>query len=156
MDSNQIFAFGPYRLDVRERLLLKDGAPVLLTPKAFEILCVLVLRAGHLVSKEELLTEVWRDSFVEESSIARNVYLLRKALGNEAEGQSYIQTIPRQGYRFVGEVEEVGSRVPETARSEASVSHTAVTSYVPVTGQLASRDCLPINFSSGFWHCLAR
>lgn len=130
MDSNQIFDFGPYRLDVRERLLLKDGTTVLLTPKAFEILCVLVLRAGHLVSKEELLTEVWRDSFVEESSIARNVYLLRKALGDEAEGQSYIQTVPRQGYRFVGEVKDVISR-NEREQSEASVSHTAVTSYAP-------------------------
>lgn len=133
MDSNQIFDFGSYRLDVRERLLLKDGAPVLLTPKAFEILCVLVLRAGHLVTNEELLAEVWRDSFVEESSIARNVYLLRKALGEEAEGQSYIQTVPRQGYRFVGEVKNRGAEIEP---SETSISHTAVS--VPTAGRIVS------------------
>ncbi len=133
MDSNQIFDFGPYRLDVRERRLLKDGVQVLLTPKAFEILCVLVLKAGHLVSKEELLSEVWRDSFVEESSIARNVYLLRKSLGEGADGQPYIQTVPRQGYRFVVEVKDVGGRVPETEQSEANGSDTAVTSSGPAT-----------------------
>ena len=133
MDANQIFDFGPYRLDVRERLLLKDGVPVLLTPKAFEILCVLVIKAGHLVSKEELLSEVWRDSFVEESSVARNVYLLRKSLGETVDQQPYIQTVPRQGYRFVVEVKDVSGCVTETGQSEANSADTAVTSSVSVT-----------------------
>ena len=128
MNANQIFAFGPYRLDVRERLLLKDGTPVLLTPKAFEILCVLVLKAGHLVSKEQLLSEVWRDSFVEEGSIARNVYVLRKSLGEAAEGQPYIQTVPRQGYRFVVEVKNVSGGVLETGQTEVNSAEMAVAS----------------------------
>lgn len=105
----RIYEFESYRLDIGERLLFKDSAPVPITPKAFEILCVLVLRAGHLVSKEELLREVWRDSFVEESNLARNVYLLRKTLEEGADGQPFIQTVPRQGYRFVAGVRAVGA-----------------------------------------------
>lgn len=133
MGSDQIYEFGPYRLDIGERLLLKDGTPVPLTPKAFEILCVLVLRAGRLVSKDELLREVWRDSFVEESSLARNVYLLRKSLGDGAEGQPYIQTVPRQGYRFVVEVKAVGGGDSRsaTAQSEAEAADAGAASSNP-------------------------
>ena len=133
MESDHIFEFGPYRLDVGERLLLKDGSPVLLTPKAFEILCVLVARAGHLVGKEDLLREVWHDSFVEESSLARNVYLLRKSLGEGADGRPYIQTVPRQGYRFVVEVKAVGvaDSAPRTAQSEAAATDAGVATSGP-------------------------
>lgn len=114
----QIYEFESYQLDIGERLLLKDGAPVPLTPKAFEILCVLVLRAGRLVSKEDLLREVWRDSFVEESNLARNVYLLRKTLEEGVDGQPYIQTVARQGYRFIAEVKAVKA-LAEVSHAEA-------------------------------------
>lgn len=122
----QIYEFGSFRLDVRERLLLKDGACVALTPKAFEVLCVLVARAGRLVSKEELIGEVWPDSFVEEGSLARNVYLLRKTLGEGPTGEPYIQTVPRQGYRFVIEVRTAEARAevsgPAAASSDAEAA----------------------------------
>jgi DNA-binding winged helix-turn-helix (wHTH) protein/TolB-like protein/Flp pilus assembly protein TadD len=105
--SKQLYEFGPFRLDVAERLFLKNEEPVALTPKAFEMLVVLVERSGHLVEKDELLKEVWRDSFVEESNLSQNIYLLRKALGEGANEHQYIETVPRRGYRFVADVREV-------------------------------------------------
>ncbi|MGB7921884.1 MAG: winged helix-turn-helix domain-containing protein [Pyrinomonadaceae bacterium] len=105
--SKQLYEFGPFRLDVVERLFLKNEEPVALTPKAFEMLVVLVERSGHLVEKDELLKEVWRDQFVEESNLSQNIYLLRKALGEGANEHQYIETVPRRGYRFVADVREV-------------------------------------------------
>ena len=73
--------FGDFTLDVSERLLLRDGRPVLLTPKAFDVLAALAARPGRLITKDELLKEVWPDSFVEESNLAYHVFALRRALG---------------------------------------------------------------------------
>lgn len=105
--STGVYEFGPFRLDVTEKLFLKHQEPVPLTPKAFETLVALVRKNGHLVEKEELLRQVWPDTFVEESNLSRNIYLLRKALGEESEEVRYIETVPRRGYRFVGDVREV-------------------------------------------------
>lgn len=105
--SKHLYEFGPFRLDVAEKLFLKDEEPVALTPKAFEMLVVLVERSGHLVEKDELLKEVWQDSFVEESNLSQNIYLLRKALGEGPSEHQYIETVPRRGYRFVADVREV-------------------------------------------------
>lgn len=76
-----LYEFGPFRLDTAEKLLLRDGEPVPLTPKAFETLLALVERSGHLVKKDELMKVVWADAFVEESNLTNNVYALRKMLG---------------------------------------------------------------------------
>jgi Tol biopolymer transport system component/DNA-binding winged helix-turn-helix (wHTH) protein len=101
------YEFGPFRLDASERVLLKDGATVGLTPKETELLAALVRRAGRVVPKEELLREVWAETFVAEKTLAQNVFTLRKALAREdAEGQ-YVETIPRRGYRFCAPVREV-------------------------------------------------
>lgn len=102
--KRQSYEFGSFRLDVAERQLLNDGASVPLTPKAFEVLTVLVERAGHLVEKEELLDRVWADSFVEEINVARIVHTLRKALGEDDNGKKFIETVAKKGYRFVAEV----------------------------------------------------
>lgn len=125
------YGFGPYRLYVEERLLLRDGAPVPLTPKAFEILCVLVRRAGHLVGKEELIREVWADSFIEEVNLARNIHLLRKALGAEGDDQAYIQTVPRRGYRFVAQVEAVEGDRQGLEAVRWSITGRAETAHAP-------------------------
>ena len=109
--SQHLYEFGPYRLDTAERLLLRDGIPVPLTPKAFETLVALVQRSGHLVQKDELMKVVWSDAFVEESNLTNNVYALRKMLGQGENGQSYIETVPKRGYRFTGRVKELS---PET------------------------------------------
>jgi len=100
------YEFGPFRLDVSEHMLLRDGHPVALTPKIFDVLRVLVQSGGHLVEKESLLKEVWPDSFVEEGTLNRSVSVLRKALGDSPSGHRYIETVPTRGYRFVAPVTE--------------------------------------------------
>lgn len=105
--EGHFYEFGPFRLVPDERLLLRDGEPVALTPKAFETLVALVHRAGHLADKDELLREVWPDSFVEESNLAQNVFALRKVLGEGKKGQKYIETVPKRGYRFLASVRVV-------------------------------------------------
>lgn len=104
---NYIYEFGPFRVDTKERVLLREGRPVALTPKAFEVLLALVTHRGHIVEKDALLNHVWAGSFVEEGNLKVTVSMLRKALGQEgAEGQ-YIETVPRRGYRFAAEVREL-------------------------------------------------
>src|SRR6476660_9837846 len=105
--AKHFYEFGPFRLDTAERILLRDGYPVSLTPKAYEVLLALVRRAGHIVEKEELMKEVWADAFVEEGNLTHHVFTLRKALGEGSNGSEYIETIPRRGYRFVSPVREV-------------------------------------------------
>src|SRR5215510_9292224 len=102
-----LYEFGPFRLDAAERLLLRDGEAVPLTPKAFDLLLALVERHGHLLEKEELLKKVWPDTFVEEANLASNISQLRKALGDGENGYRYIETMPKRGYRFVAGVKEV-------------------------------------------------
>ncbi len=102
--SRHSYDFGPFRLDVGERQLLKTGVSLPLTPKAFEVLTVLVERAGHLVEKDELLDLVWADSFVEEINIARIVHTLRRVLGEGHNSHKFIETVAKRGYRFVAEV----------------------------------------------------
>lgn len=101
-----LYEFGPFRLDAAERLLLRDGAAVPLTPKAFDVLLALLEQPGELLDKETLLKTVWPDSFVEENNLADNVFKLRKALGEGEHGQKFIETIPKRGYRFVAEVKK--------------------------------------------------
>ena len=113
--SSHYYEFGPFRLDLRERLLLREGQPLTLTPKAFDVLAMLVRRSGSLVEKDELFSEVWPNTIVEESSLSQKIYQLRRAL-DDGSGQEYIQTVPRHGYRFVAEVREVLQ--PTVATSE--------------------------------------
>jgi pimeloyl-ACP methyl ester carboxylesterase/DNA-binding winged helix-turn-helix (wHTH) protein len=101
------YEFGPFRLEVAEHRLLRDGQPVRLRGKVFETLHALVARHGHLVRKDELMKLVWPDSIVEENNLDHTISQLRKALGDSGE---YIETVPRQGYRFVAEVR--GARRP--------------------------------------------
>src|ERR671927_1864116 len=99
--DNYLYEFGPFVLDARSRILLRDGATVRLTPKAFETLLVLIQHGVQVVDKEELLKEVWPDTFVEEGSLSRNIHELRKALGDDTSQPCYIETIPKRGYRFL-------------------------------------------------------
>ncbi len=103
------YTFGPFRLDPQERVLLRDGQPVPLAPKAVEILLLLVEKAGHLVDKDDLMKRVWPDTFVEEGNLTKNVFVLRRALGNGDAGQEYIETVPKRGYRFVARVTAVSN-----------------------------------------------
>src|SRR5258707_15866121 len=104
MHEDRIFEFGDFILAPKERLLLRGGKPVPLTPKAFDVLVVLVKRSGHLVTKNDLLHAVWPDTFVEEVNLTVNISALRKALDRGGNGIGMIQTGPTHGYRFVGPV----------------------------------------------------
>jgi eukaryotic-like serine/threonine-protein kinase len=99
------YRFGPFQLDVRERRFSRGTEVIPLRIKVFDTLRVLVENAGRLVTKQELLDAVWPDTTVEENNLNHNVSVLRKALGEKATGQQYIETVPRVGYRFVAAVE---------------------------------------------------
>ena len=109
--DKRIYEFDSFVLNEAEKVLLKDGARVSLTPKALEILIVLVSRAGLVLEKEELMEMVWPDTFVEEANLAVNISMLRKALGEMPGGGQYIGTLPRRGYRFAAGV--ITSAAPE-------------------------------------------
>jgi DNA-binding winged helix-turn-helix (wHTH) protein len=107
--TSSLYAFDEFRVDPQNRLLYKNGSPVALTPKAFEVLLLLIQHSGELVSKDELMQAVWPNSFVEESNLTQTVFMLRKALG-ETASQRYILTIQGRGYRFAPDVKSVPSR----------------------------------------------
>ena len=104
--------FGAVTLIPEERLLLRDGQPVPLTPKAFDLLVVLATNPGRLLTKEHLLETVWPDTTVEESNLSYYVFAIRKALGEHADGDRYIETVPKHGYRFIAGVEAVEGARP--------------------------------------------
>ncbi|HSE18996.1 MAG TPA: alpha/beta fold hydrolase [Pyrinomonadaceae bacterium] len=87
---------------------MKENREVSLTPKVFDTLLALLENPSHVMTKKELMQQVWPDSFVEENNLAQNISILRKALGKTNEGEHYIQTVPKRGYRFVGDVRATG------------------------------------------------
>src|SRR6476646_636856 len=101
------YRFGEFQLDTAKRVLKRNGASVSLTPKAFDTLVALVTKAGEVVEKDQLLKEVWPDTFVEEATLAQNIFTLRKILGQNKASEQYIQTVPKHGYRFGVDVIEV-------------------------------------------------
>ena len=104
MQDGTIYEFADFRLIPDDNLLLRNGEPVQLTPKAFATLLLLVERHGHLVRKSELIETIWADTFVEEAAISRCVWTIRNALAENSKSQRLIQTVPKSGYKFVGEV----------------------------------------------------
>jgi DNA-binding winged helix-turn-helix (wHTH) protein len=119
LQTKRIYEFGPFRLDAAEHLLLRNGEAIPLQPKAFTLLLALVERHGHLVEKDELMKKVWPDTFVEEANLSTNISLIRKALGDCENGQRYIETVPKRGYRFVAGVREMGAEQAEINEAEA-------------------------------------
>lgn len=101
------FEFGPFRLDLSERLLVRNGKAVQLSPKVFETLAFLVENRGHVLDKDELIKRLWPDTFVEESSLAQNIFQLRRALNGGGSSRKYIETVPKRGYRFSADVREI-------------------------------------------------
>ncbi len=120
---NHLFVFGQFRLDATEHLLYRQtGEVVPLKPKAVETLELLVMQRGRLLTKTELLERLWPDAVVEESNLSQNIYLLRKVLGVTASGQNYIETVPKRGYRFVSDVEEIAGNGSEV-KEEVAMGH---------------------------------
>ena len=114
--TNSFYDFGDFRLDLAEKVLLRDGKFIPVTPKVFETLCVLVESAGKTVGKDELMRRIWQDRFVEESNLTFNIGMLRKALGDDAAKPTFIETVPRRGYRFIAEVRRAAEADAETRR----------------------------------------
>jgi DNA-binding winged helix-turn-helix (wHTH) protein/tetratricopeptide (TPR) repeat protein len=119
----ELYEFGPFRVDPDKQTLLRDGEPVALTPKSLQLLLLLLRRHNEIVTKDELMKAVWPDTFVEETNLTRNVFSLRKALG-ETEQNRYIITVPGQGYRFAEDVRVVSE--PELTIVTASHSKVQV------------------------------
>lgn len=104
--DNHSYDFGRFRLKVAERVLLREGELVPLTPKVFDILVTLVEHGGQVVAKDDLMRRVWPNTFVEEGNLTQNISLLRKALGESPGGVQFIETVPRRGYRFVADTNQ--------------------------------------------------
>ena len=102
----ELYEFGPFRVDAEKELLMRSGEPVALTPKAFQILLALIRGGGELVTKDEIMKAVWPDTFVEETNLTRNIFSLRKALG-ESAGNQYIITVSGKGYRLAQSVQPI-------------------------------------------------
>lgn len=112
-EAGSFYKFRSFKLDVAERQLLNNGVEIPLTPKAFDVLACLVERGGHLVEKEELMQRVWPDAFVEDANLTRTIHTLRKALGEDQNGNKFIATVAKKGYRFVADVEVETGQVAE-------------------------------------------
>jgi len=107
--EKEMYQFGPFSLDPSERVISRDGTPLSLTPKVFDTLVCLVRNRGRLLTKDELLKEIWPDTFVEEVNLAVNISTLRKAFGENPQDARYIATVPGHGYRFVAEVQQISA-----------------------------------------------
>jgi DNA-binding winged helix-turn-helix (wHTH) protein/pimeloyl-ACP methyl ester carboxylesterase len=118
--AHVVYEFGPFRLEVGEHRLVRDDQPIPLTGKAFSTLCALVERNGSLISKQDLLSAVWPETTVEENNLDRNISTLRKALGEQSNGESFIETVPRVGYRFVAPVSVSPSKSQSAAAAPVS------------------------------------
>jgi DNA-binding winged helix-turn-helix (wHTH) protein/tetratricopeptide (TPR) repeat protein len=115
----KLYEFGPFRVDPDKELLLREDETVPLAPKAFQILLVLIRHSKEVVTKDDLMKNVWPDTFVEEANLSRNIFLLRKALGETRQDHEYIVTVPGRGYRFAENVQ----LVPEQELSIVAASH---------------------------------
>lgn len=125
LQTKHFYEFGQFRLDARDHLVLRNGEVVPLPPKTFDLLLALVESSGRVLSKEELMKQVWPDSFVEEANLSHHVFTLRKALGEDGEGR-YIETIPRRGYRFVASVTEISNEGTDIVLAERTRSRVVI------------------------------
>ena len=122
LQNQSSYEFGDFRIDPVDRILMRQGEVVPLTPKVFDLLIMLIENQGRVVEKDQLMNAVWPNTFVEEGNLTQNISVLRKALGNGSNGRQYIQTIPRRGYRFTGNIRVVRAN-EELIIEEQSRSH---------------------------------
>src|SRR5688572_27288232 len=121
-----IYEFDNFRLDVSNRQLLRDGEPVALPAKAFDMLVVLVEKGGRLIGKDELFSRVWPNQIVEESNLTVQISAIRKALGERKENPHYIATVTGHGYRFTGKLLSFAEEEEEVVIERHSMSRLAV------------------------------
>src|SRR5580693_2922748 len=136
-----LYEFGPFVLDPGERLLRNGAARIELPPRAFDTLLALVENSGRLLEKDALMRTVWHDTVVEENNLTQVVYLVRKALRDGEDGARYIETVPKRGYRFVGEVREF-----EPSNGHGN-GHNRATRLEPAPSSSSGNDLGPSAFS---------
>lgn len=146
--SNQLYEFGTFRLDGGERVLWRGDELIVLPPKVFDTLWMLVRKEGGVVTKSELMAAVWADAFVEESNLSQNIYTLRRTLGVDEEGRQFIETVPRRGYRFAVPVKLLGESSGE-ATKQVGTDVAARTTADGVQPLEIDSDTLPITQSAG-------
>ncbi len=134
--ARRVYQFGAFRLDTTDRLLYREGEVVALAPKAFDTLLLLVTNSGQVLGKDEMMKQLWPDTFVEEGTLAQYISLLRKALGNSA---SWIENQPRRGYRFTAPVEEIEAPPAELRIEEHIRSRTVIEEEVIAEQRRVSR-----------------
>ncbi|HEU4934367.1 MAG TPA: winged helix-turn-helix domain-containing protein, partial [Pyrinomonadaceae bacterium] len=135
METKRCYQFGAFRLFPEEYLLTRDGEPVYLKPKVFETLLVLVENRGRILGKETLMQRLWQDSFVEEANLTVNISQLRKALGQSEGGERFIDTVPRRGYRFSAEVQELPVDEDVTVINEYTLSRISIEEKETAVGE---------------------
>src|SRR5690242_11938874 len=108
---SNLYEFGHFRLDAAERMLSRDGVPLPLPPKAFDLLLALIEGHGHLLEKEALMRLVWPNTIVEEANLSYTISLVRKTLGENGDERGFIETVPKHGYRFVAEVRQLRAEI---------------------------------------------
>lgn len=154
--NKQFYGFGPFRVDPEKELLLRGDEAVPVAPKAFQVLLVLMRHNKQVVTKDDLLKMVWPDTFVEEANLSRNIFLLRKALGENPQDHQYIVTVPGRGYRFAEDVQ----LMPERAVEIVAASHSTVQVQVRETkpwGWVATAVLLLLAAAGGLaWFLLHR
>jgi DNA-binding winged helix-turn-helix (wHTH) protein/TolB-like protein len=140
------YEFDSFRIDPEERVLMQGGTPIPLNPKAFEILVILVQHSERVVLKDDLMKQLWPDSFVEEANLTQNIFMLRKALGESGRSYRYIVTIPGRGYRFATKVTEVSEG--ETARHPVVLAPSQPLLKQPINENLTLPPLIPENPTS--------
>ncbi len=124
--AKELYEFGPFRVDPEKETLLREGEPIALTPKTFQILLVLIRHTEEVVTKDDLMKAVWPDTFVEEANLSRNISMLRKALGETAQDHRYIVTVPGLGYRLVENVHLIPDQEVNIVAATHSIAHVDV------------------------------
>jgi TolB-like protein/tetratricopeptide (TPR) repeat protein len=139
--ATSVFSFGPFLLDIADRSLKRNGVPVALTPKLFDLLVVLVTHSGRLVEKDVLLRAVWPDVAVEEGNLTKGVFSLRQLLEEEGGGRC-IETVPKRGYRFIAPVtaeQAPPARPAAPTETEIAAAENSV-AVMPFSDMSAARD----------------
>ena len=140
--GKQLYKFGPFRIDPDQRVLLRENQPVPLQSKAFDVLLALVQNSEKVVLKDDLLKTVWPGTFVEESNLAQNIFVLRKLLGDEIGENRYIVTVPKRGYRFAERVQIVGEEEESLVVESHSRARVIVDQTVLTNGQTETMEAL--------------
>src|SRR5262249_39157020 len=144
---NCLYSFGKFTLDPQQRVVLREGKPVPLTPKVFDTLLILVENKGRLVTKDELMNRLWPATFVEVTNLTFNIKQLRKTLGDDARNPAYIETIARRGYRFMANVDEVPNT--DHAATRPRVPDAVVEVTIEGAGKQTNRATIKLCESNG-------